>query len=128
MRRQHGFSLVELLAALLILTFVILTTLAIFFDRRNRLQQANETVLAYQALSNEAEIWRRIDFTHVGDDPSFQSPVLPLAALAPYTTAVAVDRPNAYTKLVTLTIRWHNGDRTARLILVRTDTGGSNLW
>jgi hypothetical protein len=29
---------------------------------------------------------------------------------------------------VTMTIRWNNGQREARLALVRVDTGGGNLW
>ncbi|MEA2325633.1 MAG: hypothetical protein QOE68_592, partial [Thermoanaerobaculia bacterium] len=31
-------------------------------------------------------------------------------------------------KNVTLTVRWSNGKRQARLALVRSDTGGSGLW
>src|SRR2546430_1719563 len=62
MSKSRGFTLIEVLVALLILTIVITTTIAMFVERHKRLRQANETILAYQALSNEAEIWRRIGF------------------------------------------------------------------
>ena len=60
--RQRGFSLVELLFGLLILTIVITTSLAMFTERTKRLRQANETILVYQALANEAELQRRDTF------------------------------------------------------------------
>ena len=61
MSKERGFSLVEVLVGLLILTIVITTTIVMFTERHRRLRQANETILAYQALSNEVEIWRRIE-------------------------------------------------------------------
>ena len=62
MRRQRGFSLIELLFALVVLTIVITTSLAIFVERTNRSQRASELILAYQALSNETEVIRRISY------------------------------------------------------------------
>ena len=58
--RQRGFTLIEVLIALLILAVVITTTLLVFVERTRRLQDATETILAYQALSNEGEVRRRI--------------------------------------------------------------------
>ena len=52
MSRRRGFSLVEVLVGLLVLTIVITTTIVIFTERNKRLKQANETILAYQALAN----------------------------------------------------------------------------
>ncbi|MEA2489261.1 MAG: hypothetical protein QOH21_1053, partial [Acidobacteriota bacterium] len=52
---MRGFSLTEVLVALLILTLVITSSLVVFVERNRRMQQASELVLAYQALSNEAE-------------------------------------------------------------------------
>ena len=56
MSKERGFSLVEVLVGLLILTIVITTTIVMFTERHRRLRQANETILAYQALSNEVAI------------------------------------------------------------------------
>jgi prepilin-type N-terminal cleavage/methylation domain-containing protein len=129
MHRSRGFSLAEVLVALAILAIVITTTIAMFAERTKRLREASETIAAYQALSNEAEYWRRMDFASI-DDPAqqkFQSDLSVLAPLAPYTTAVKVDTPQADVRNVTLTIRWA-ANRAARLAIARANTGGSGLW
>lgn len=127
--RQRGFTLVEVLAAVLILGIVITTTLAIFVERTRRLQMANETILAYQALANEAEARRRINFNEL----EFQSPVFIsdtniLGALAPVVTHVTVDHPTQDVKNVTMQVIWRKGQRVATLRLIRANTGGTNLW
>ncbi|HJQ40500.1 MAG TPA: type II secretion system protein [Thermoanaerobaculia bacterium] len=127
--RQKGFSLVEVLAALLILTLVITMSLAAFVERSKRQRQASEIILAYQALANEAEYRRRIDFAALDAAPSaFISDTALLAPLAPFTTAVAVQSTTPGVKNVTLTIRWSKSQRDAKLTLVRVDTGGTSLW
>ena len=129
MSKSRGFTLIEVLVALLVLTIVITTTIAMFVERHKRLRQANETILAYQALSNEAEIWRRIAFGQLDRTaPTFQSDMAILAPLAPYVASVHIDTPRADVKSVTFTIRWANTQREAKLSIVRADTGGSNLW
>ena len=129
MRKSPGFSLIELLVGLMILGIVITTTIVMFTERQKRLKQANETILAYQALANESEVWRRIDFASLNSTPpTFQSDTTILAPLAPYTAAVRVDNVRADRKDVTLTVRWANAQRVARLGIVRVDTGGSTLW
>jgi prepilin-type N-terminal cleavage/methylation domain-containing protein len=128
MRRSRGFSLAETLVALAILAIVITTTIAMFAERARRLREANETILAFQALSNEAEFWRRKPFAEI-DDPAnqtFQPDQDILKPLTPYTTLVKVDSPRADVRNVTLTIRW--GKREAHLGIARADTGGSGLW
>jgi prepilin-type N-terminal cleavage/methylation domain-containing protein len=128
-RRPRGFSLAEVLVALAILAIVITTTIAMFAERTKRLREASGTIIAYQALSNEAEYWRRMDFASI-DDPAkqtFQSDLSVLAPLAPYTTAVKVETPQADVRDVTLTIRWA-ANREARLAIARASTGGSGLW
>jgi prepilin-type N-terminal cleavage/methylation domain-containing protein len=125
MRDERGFSLIEVLAALLIVTFVITSSLWAFLERNKRLQQASELILAYQALANEAEYLRREKFVGLeayGD--TFQSlNVSLLVPLEPYGTAVKVEVLKPGVKNVTMTIRWHNGEREARLGLIRVDTG-----
>lgn len=131
MRDERGFSLVEVMAAMLILTFVITTSLWAFLERNKKLQQASEIILAYQALANEAEYWRRYSFaTLEKEDSNFASlsDTTLLAPLAPYGTTVKVEVVKPGVKNVTLTIWWRNGEREARLGVVRVDTGGESLW
>lgn len=128
MARQRGFSLAELLMALLILSIVITTSLAAFVERNRRQQQAREIIVAYQALSNEAEYWRRLNFATLEDKLEFRSDTAILAALGGYATIVSVTQTSPNVKNVTLTIRWMSGRRQARLGIVRVDTGGSSLW
>ena len=125
MRAERGFTLIELMAALLILTFVITSTLWAFLQRNKMLQQASEIVLAYQSLANEAEYLRRVDFGKLDalNGSTFQSDPALLAPLPQYGTAVKVDDVSLGVKSVTMTIRWKNGEREARLGLIRVDTG-----
>jgi prepilin-type N-terminal cleavage/methylation domain-containing protein len=130
MRRERGFSLAELLAALLILTVVITVSMAAFLERNRRQQQARELIAVYQVLANEAEHWRRIPYNQLGDPPlEFRSDTQLLGILGGYGTAVGVvdvEPPNV--KRVTLTVRWQNGKREARVGIVRVNTGGGPLW
>jgi prepilin-type N-terminal cleavage/methylation domain-containing protein len=129
MRNQRGFSLLEILAALLILTVVITVSFTAFYERTRRLQQAAEIVLAYQALSNEAEYRRRIEFDELKTELKFRSSTEILAPLAPYEAVVTVPKQTQPgIRNVTMKIRWRNGEREARLTLVRTKTGATNLW
>jgi len=129
-RQQRGFSLAELVVALVILTLVITTTLTMMARRRDRLRQANETVLAYQVLANEVEYWRRTDFKtlETAAPNGFQSDLSLLGALQPFTTSVTVKSNRPDVKEVTLKVDWLKNERHASVIVVRCDTGGSNLW
>ena len=130
MRDDRGFSLPEVLVALLILTVVITMSLAAFVERSRRLQQASDMILAYQALANEAEYQRRVDFANLANGEFKTENELPalLAPLGDYGATVRVDKTQAGIKNVTMTVRWKNGQREAKLALVRVDTGGTNLW
>ncbi len=129
MAKERGFSLVEVIVGLFILTIVITTTIVMFTDRQRRLRQANETILVYQALSNESEIWRLIDFSRLDQQqPKFQSDTSILQVLTPFNTAVKIDTPRPDIKNVTFTVKWDGGQRQASLSILRADTGGSSLW
>ena len=129
MRTERGFTLIEILFAFAILTLVITISLAAFVERNRRLQQAGEIILAYQALANEAEYRRRMDYGSLEtQDVAFVSSTEVLGPLTPFTTVVSVTAGEPGVKNVLMTIRWKDGERTARLELVRTDTGGTNLW
>ncbi|HEX9163331.1 MAG TPA: prepilin-type N-terminal cleavage/methylation domain-containing protein [Thermoanaerobaculia bacterium] len=126
--RQRGFSLVELLFALLILTLVITTTLAVFIERNRRLQQASELILAYQVLANEVELQRRVPFADVLPMGSFTTSTDLLRPLQPYSTSIDVTATSPGVKTVTMMIKWRNGKKQAKLAIMRVDTGGGNLW
>ncbi|MDP9190718.1 MAG: type II secretion system GspH family protein [Acidobacteriota bacterium] len=125
MRAERGFTLIELMAALLILTFVITSTLWAFLQRNKMLQQASEITLAYQALANEAEYLRRVNFDALASGSDFQSDTTLLAPLVDSGTAVTVEVVKPGVKSVTMTIRWKNGEREARLGLIRVHTGAA---
>ena len=46
----------------------------------------------------------------------------------PFSTIVAVKETEPGVKSVLLTIRWKDGEKSAKLELLRADTGGSSLW
>jgi prepilin-type N-terminal cleavage/methylation domain-containing protein len=128
MRRQRGFSLIELLMAILVLTIVITTTLFVFTTRTSRLQQAAEIMLAYQALANEVELVRRVPYADIDAlDDQFDSDLEILQSLPGMTTEVDVVLLRPGIKKVTLLVRWRT-DKIANLIVLRSDTGGGNLW
>ena len=130
MRRERGFTLIEVLAALLVLTFVITMTMWAFLERNRRLQQANEIMLAYQALANESEHWRRVEFDDLAPATKFAMPIDVLEPLQPCKTEVSVQVTKPGVKNVTLTVRWKNDEREARLGIVRVKTGanGDRFW
>ena len=126
---QRGFSLAEVLVALLVLALVITSTLSMFVERQKRMREANETMLAYQVLANESEVRRRIDFAQLDTaSPTFVTDTVLLAPLAPFATTVTVAPVSTGVKKVTMTITWRTAQKRAQLSLVRVDTGGTNLW
>ena len=117
------------MVALVILGLVITTSLAVFVERTKRQKEATETILAYQALANEAEVRRRIDFTDLDTAPPiFVTDTSLLLPLKPYVTHVTIDQPSTDVKNVTMRVIWQKGRRVATLHLARVNTGGSNLW
>jgi prepilin-type N-terminal cleavage/methylation domain-containing protein len=137
MKAERGFSLPELLVALVILGLVITTTIAMFARRSQYLRESSETMLVWQAMWNEMEIWRRLPWNNLeGQPPRFQSDLSILAPLGKLDTTVevAVSKDDPHIKNVTLTVLWaydavnKTYKRNAHLSLLRADTGGSNLW
>lgn len=128
MRSQRGYSLIEVIAAFAVLTVIILVSLTAFLERNKRLAQANELIRAYQSLANEAEMQRNVPYDELESGTTFLSPTDVLAPMAPFTTKVDVSLRSPGVKNVSLIIQWKNGAKEAKLDLLRTDTGGSNLW
>lgn len=127
--RHHGFTLIEVLFALMILGLIMMTSLAVFYEHERRSRHAEETVLVWQAISNEAELVRLRSWASLVPDETspFQSDLAILDSIENAATAVEVAQPDAHVKHVTLRIEW--GDtRTASATVIRTDTGGTNLW
>ncbi len=129
-RRTAGFTLVEVLAALLILTLVILTSLTVFGDRARRLRDAGEMSLAWQGLANEAEARRRQPFDALA--PGEVSPFLtdPAAggALEGAAGEVSIEEDAPGVRALLLRIEWRDGTKRAETTVVRTATGGGGLW
>jgi prepilin-type N-terminal cleavage/methylation domain-containing protein len=126
---RRGFTLVEVLVAIMILTVVVTTSLGVFLERNKRLEQARETIAAYQVLANEAEYRKRMPFSTLESQPTgFVSDTSLLEPLAPYTASVIARETQPGVKNVLMTIRWRGGQRNAKLELVRADTAGTVLW
>lgn len=137
MRSSRGFSLPEVLVALAILLIVIATTIAMFARRQQYLNESSETILVWQAIWNESEIWRRLDWGKLEDQPKkFQSNTAILAPITPFDTKVevVVSEDDPHVKDVRLTVLWQYDkdkkiyQRNAHISVLRSDTGGSNLW
>jgi prepilin-type N-terminal cleavage/methylation domain-containing protein len=137
MKAKRGYSLPELLVALVILAIVITTTIAMFARRSQYLRESSETILVWQAMWNEMEIWRRLPWNGLeSQSPKFQSDLSILAPLGTVDTNVdvTVSKDDPHIKNVTLTVRFEYNaakkiyKRNAHLSLLRADTGGTNLW
>jgi len=129
MRCAKGFTLVEVLVALLILTLVVTTSLAFFYDRRLRLLRAEETIVAYQTLANEAEVQRRAPFASLAAGPHPFIADHPLLTRLPgQRTSIEVMDKGTGIREVRLTIQWRQQKRIAQMTIVRVVTTGDNLW
>lgn len=128
--KERGFTLIETLAGLLILAFVLTTSLLIFTQRQQRLREADEMIVAWQALSNEAEFVRLESYGSLAPKTTrpFEAGSSLLSSLDRATTSVAVADWKPGVKRVVLTVSWNGGARHASLTVVRTATPGGQFW
>lgn len=115
---------------MLILTIVITTSLAVFFDRQKRLLEAGESVRVWQALANEAEARRHQPFGGLvpGADQPFLTDLAILEPLAAPVARVVIEAESPFVRRLTLRIEWAGGMREASIAVYRTRTGGGPLW
>ena len=127
---KRGFSLVEVLAGLVILGLIVTTSLGVFYERQRRMQRAQETVRAVQAMLNEAELVRKTSFVDLDarSGTSFRAAPEIISDLENVSTVLSVEQTSPVVKSVTLTVRWRSGTRRESMLIVRSDTGGGNLW
>lgn len=128
--RQRGFTLVETLAALLILAFVLTTSLLVFTQRQKRLRDADEMIVAWQALANEAEYVRLVPYSSIvpGVKRPFEEGTSLLASLDRADTSVEAVAAQPNVKRVVLTVTWNGGARQASLTVVRSAVPGGHFW
>lgn len=130
MRGARGFSLVEVLAGLLILSFVITTSLGVFYEREKTHRRAEEMMLAWQALGNESELVRRTPWASLGalDRQPFRSDLELVDSLDGVSSRIEVSDSRPMLKEVVLKLTWDDGRGNATVTVLRSDTGGTNLW
>jgi prepilin-type N-terminal cleavage/methylation domain-containing protein len=128
--RQRGFTLVETLAALLILAFVLTTSLLVFTQRAKRLRDADEMIVAWQALANEAEYVRLVPYGSIapGSKREFEEGSSLIASLDRAETSVEAFDWKPGVRRVVLTVSWNGGARHARLTVVRAAVPGGRFW
>ncbi len=128
-RRSRGFTLIEVLFGLLILGLVMTTSLAVFYERENTIRSAEEAILAWQAIANEAELLRFEPWGSLGEGElgAFRGDLRILGGLENPETIIEVADGGPGIKELTLRVEWGDG-RSASATVLRTDTGGTNLW
>ncbi|HSN69222.1 MAG TPA: prepilin-type N-terminal cleavage/methylation domain-containing protein [Thermoanaerobaculia bacterium] len=128
--QRAGFTLIEVLVALLVLTIVILTSLAVFADRSRRMTEAGEMALAWQVLANEAEAQRRQPFGALApaEGVPFLTDPTGGGALGDAQGEITVTEEGPYLRALALRVAWSGGKRSAETIVYRASTGGGTLW
>lgn len=124
MRGARGFTLIEVLFALLIIGFVLTTSLAIFYEREQRLRAAEDLVIASQAAAVETEYLRQAAWGSLvaGDREWLSAPSI-LARLRNPSTRVLIEN-ELYYKRLTVEVVWNDGRSRHVHVLHRTDVDG----
>lgn len=119
-RSTAGFSLVELMAALAVLTIGLLGSVSLYYFGMDKMKAARETSTAMRAARNEIEYWRAqpFDSLRAGSRDVLAAGERDLADLPNARAAVTIDdEPAAPGRLkrVSVSIAWtgENG-RTVR--------------
>ena len=129
-QRTRGFTLVEVLAAMLILAFIMTTTLAVFFERQRRLKRADDLIVVYQALANEAEIVRQIPYASLmpGSVRPFLSDAPILDSISDADSRVEVKQFKDGVREVKMVITWNKGEKKVEMAVLRANTGPKSFW
>ncbi|MGA7616038.1 MAG: type II secretion system protein [Thermoanaerobaculia bacterium] len=127
---QRGFTMVEILVSLLILALIVTTSLGIFYDRSARLRRAEQTIFAWQVLGDEAEYLRHVEYAGLTVTTAlpFQTGQKLLARLPNAKATLSIEQTAPDVKTAHLSIIWEGKSSPVTVDVIRTDTGGSNLW
>lgn len=114
--------------ALLILSFVLTTSLLVFFERERRLASASEMTRAWQLLANEAELRRYTPFDSLpgGVEIPFESDQGIVEGMdATCSIEVVADAPGL--RRLIMRVEWGEG-RSATVEVLRTRSSFGELW
>lgn len=123
----RGFTLIEALVALLVLSFVLTSSILVFFERQKRLQVADVQTRVWQVLSNEAQSVRYTPYDQLlaGQSHPFRSDLGLIGDLGA-TASRHVTAAEPGLKQVTLEISWD--DKSARVEVLRGINHAGELW
>lgn len=87
-------------------------------------------MLAWQTLANESELVRRTPFASLGalHRQPFRSDLELVDSLGGVSSMIEVSDSKPMLKEVVLKLTWDDGRRNATVTVLRSDTGGTNLW
>jgi len=131
--RRYGYSLIELLAAIFILSTGLMGVIQTYHAGLERIRTLREYAVARQAVQNEVETLRALPFDALADreNAPFVSSPLSLNKLVNAAPAVTINPgadPALRLKTVSVAIRWtgENG-RTLRegVVTLIADKGGT---
>lgn len=119
-----------MLIALVIVGFVLTTSLAVFFDRERRLQAADELLIASQAMAIEVEMLRQTSYADlpISANRDFISSPAILTRLNGCVASESIIQHQPSLKRIVLTISWNSGQKRSELVTYRSHTGGGSVW
>lgn len=112
--KKRGFSLVELILAISVVSIVIVGSATILLAAQGRSLEAAHQAAATAAASARLESLRESDFDAIGTGTAtFPAPGVPRLVSA----QLVVGSTNADLKSATATVSWKEGNRTAQISL-----------